>query len=393
MIHSSFTTGSFEVVSPCAEYSETWLCNSSALTPKIHEEIKSISGVFRFRLHKSGVPFQTTLGVTDRSCITFCISDSKLDIVSGLLESIYQHLRTEVTGLGKQELQRIPPLVWSGSKCAVPVFFQHQYIAFLDFRRYTKQPHSTIQNKIQDVLISMDIPYCFQKRSILVLYASGILLETFRQAIFHENIILPFGREEGCFQCNFAPNRLQDSWHVELQTIGSTQYATDNETNNPYIIVRAYEGQCVSEHYPTVPPTPQLARLRARHAYEHGILDGSFGQMISFATSYKSSFRLEAPAWHKVAEGVAHQEDDQSMTAPLPMAKPVLPMREQSPEPSDNTLAAANTAPDQEVEEDDTDDETYLAPTGQGIFSCKGRRKPTQSAVWAISMSRSQSGS
>ena len=46
VIHSSFTTGSVEVVSPCAEYSETWLCNSTALTPNIHEEIKSVPGVF-----------------------------------------------------------------------------------------------------------------------------------------------------------------------------------------------------------------------------------------------------------------------------------------------------------------------------------------------------------
>ena len=58
----------------------------------------------------------------------------------------------------------------------------------------------------------------------MVLYASGVLLETFRQAIFHENIIPPFGREEGCFQCAFAPNSFQDAWQVELQTIGSTQY-------------------------------------------------------------------------------------------------------------------------------------------------------------------------
>ena len=65
---------------------------------------------------------------------------------------------------------------------------------------------------------------------------------------------------------------------------------TDNEANNPHIIVRAYDGQCAAEHYPPVPPTPQLA-----YAHEHGILDGSFGQMISFASSYKSNFRIEEP--------------------------------------------------------------------------------------------------
>ena len=140
---------------------------------------------------------------------------------------------------------------------------------------------------------------------------------------------------------------------------------SENETNNPYIIViRAYEGQCVSENYPTVPPTLQLAR-----AYEQGILDGSFGQMISFASSYKSSFRLEVPAWNNVEEGMAHQEDDQSTTAPLPMAKPVLPMCEQSPEPRNNILADASAAPVQEGEEDEAAEETYLVPTGQGCFS------------------------
>ena len=142
------------------------------------------------------------------------------------------------------------------------------------------------------------------------------------------------------------------------------KHNSDNETHNPYIIVRAYEGQCVAEHYPTVPPTPQLAQ-----AYEHGVLDGSFGQMISFASSYKSNFRLEVPAWNKVEEGVAHHKEDQLMTAPLPMAQPVVPKSEQSPGPCNNMLAAANTAPDQEVEEEDTEDETYLAPTGQGCFS------------------------
>ena len=56
----------------------------------------------------------------------------------------------------------------------------------------------------------------------MVLYASGTLLETFRQVLFHENIILPFGREEGCFQCNVNSNAQPDSWQIELQIIGSS---------------------------------------------------------------------------------------------------------------------------------------------------------------------------
>ena len=183
-----------------------------------------MSGIFRFRVHRTGIPVQTTLGVTDRSCITFCVSASKLHELSGPLEHVYQHLRSEISNLGKQELQRILPLIWSSGRNRLPNFFAHQNVAFLDFRGHAKQQDTKIQNRIQEILISMDIPCHFQKRSILVLYASGTLLETFRQVIFHENIILPFGKEEGCFQCSLMPNAQQNSWQVELQIIGSTKY-------------------------------------------------------------------------------------------------------------------------------------------------------------------------
>ena len=224
VIHSSFTTGSIEVISPCIEYSETWLRNSAVLTPKAHEEIKSIPEVFRFRLHTNVVPVQTTLGVTDRCCVSFCISQSKFEDVSSNLEQVFQLLKRQIDGLEKQELQIIIPLIWVGSKSIGSSFFQHRYVTFLDCRRYSKQPQSLAFSKIQEILISMDIHYHFQKRSILVLYTAGATLEAFRQAIFHADIILPFGREEGCFQCKFEPGQSQDSWYVELQTVGSTNY-------------------------------------------------------------------------------------------------------------------------------------------------------------------------
>lgn len=85
------------------------------------------------------------------------------------------------------------PLFWSGSKSAVPTFFQHDFIAFLDVRSCTKQR----KNRIQEIVISMDIPCHVQQRSALVLYASGVILETFQQAVSQENIILPFGKEQG----------------------------------------------------------------------------------------------------------------------------------------------------------------------------------------------------
>ena len=183
-----------------------------------------MSGVVRFRVHRTGIPVQTTLGVTDQSCITFCISVSKIQELAGPLEQVYQHLRTEIGHPGKQELQRILPLIWFSGKNRLPNFFAHQNFAFLDFRKYAKQPDTKIQNRIQEILFSMDIPYHFQKRSILILYASGMLLETFRQALFYEDIILPFGKEEGCFQCKFDSNAQPDSWQIELQIIGSTKY-------------------------------------------------------------------------------------------------------------------------------------------------------------------------
>ena len=224
LLHSTFTKNGFEVISPNLEYTETWLCNSAVLTPTIQERIKAIPGVVRFRAHQRGIPVQTTLGVTDRSCITFCISIAKMQELAVPLEQIYQHLRKAVSQLGKQELQRILPFFWlSGPNC-LPSFFAHHSFAFLDFRRLSKLPDDKMQSRIQEILISMDITYHFQKRSILVLYTTGTLLEAFRQAIFHESIILPFGKEEGCFQCSVASNTHFNAWQIELQTIGSTKY-------------------------------------------------------------------------------------------------------------------------------------------------------------------------
>lgn len=49
-------------------------------------------------------------------------------------------------------------------------------------------------------------------------------LKTFKAACLSEHIILPFGKEEGCFQCAFSPSSLKDAWQVDIQPIGSTQY-------------------------------------------------------------------------------------------------------------------------------------------------------------------------
>ena len=142
------------------------------------------------------------------------------------------------------------------------------------------------------------------------------------------------------------------------------KHNSENEANNPYIIVGSYEGLCVSNDYPEVPQTPKLA-----NAYEQGILDGSFGQMVSFQSSYKSAFRLEVPMWHKVNEGVASAKGDSDVTAKTGMAEPVPAMGAQTPAPMGNRQEETEAATDPGSEEGDAEDETYLVPIGQGCFS------------------------
>ena len=55
LLHSSFTTSGFETILPNLEYAETWLCNSAILTSTVQERKKSMSGVVRFRVHRTGI--------------------------------------------------------------------------------------------------------------------------------------------------------------------------------------------------------------------------------------------------------------------------------------------------------------------------------------------------
>ena len=65
----------------------------------------------------------------------------------------------------------------------------------------------------------------------------------------------------------------------EVSLDGRKRYKhnVDNAAHNPYVILGVYEGRCSFEQYPPIPGTPTLAR-----AYEEGILDASFGQVVSF---------------------------------------------------------------------------------------------------------------
>lgn len=70
----------------------------------------------------------------------------------------------------------------------------------------------------------MSIPYYIQKRSIIVIYAEGAQLENFRLRVFQDQIILPFGKEEGSFQCSFTPGVSKDIWTIDLQPVGSDRF-------------------------------------------------------------------------------------------------------------------------------------------------------------------------
>ena len=106
-------------------------------------------------------------------------------------------------------------------------------------------------------------------------------------------------------------------------------------------------------------------------AYEEGILDASFGQVISFASFYQTSFRIEVPLWHKVEEGITHPGQETPEVALPVLAKPVLPDNVPSPiscsevavDPAQGTDQAA-----EDTDEEETEEEAYLPATGQGCY-------------------------
>ena len=152
-----------------------------------------------------------------------------------------------------------------------------------------------------------------------------------------------------------------------LTTAERYRHNVDNAANNPYVIVGVFEGKCSHEQYPPIPTTPTLAI-----AYEEGMLDASFGQIVSFASFYQTSFRVEVPLWHKLEDGIADPPlDDQ--TAPNHS-----PARESPTDkgPSSRSCGNVTKSPDARTEgaeetadEETAEEESYVPATGQGCFS------------------------
>ena len=89
------------------------------------------------------------------------------------------------------------------------------------------------------------------------------------------------------------------------------------------------------------------------YAYEQGLLDGSFGQMVSFQSSYKSIFRLEVPVWHNVADGLAVAQCDPKAAAETGMAEPVSTGEAQASGGKENSQGNVDAASAPESDEED----------------------------------------
>ena len=128
--------------------------------------------------------------------------------------------------------------------------------------------------------------------------------------------------------------------------LGYRHNSGQDEANNPYIIVRTYEGHYAYNNRPAVPHTPQSAQ-----AYKQGMLDANCGQTISFSSSHKCCFRLEVPVWYDVDNECSPPDVSQSATEIATMAKPVSPVDEKAPEPDEDMHVGADDAPANENEE------------------------------------------
>ena len=173
------------------------------------------------------------------------------------------------------------------------------------------------------------------------------------------------------------------------------RHNVDNAANNPYVIVGVFEGRCSREQYPPIPETPTLAI-----AYEEGMLDASFGQIVSFASFYQTSFRVEVLLWHKLKDGIADPPlDDQTAPRHSP-ARETPTDKGPSPRSSGNAPKspdARTDCADETADEETTEEESYVPATGQGCFSfemslLQRAAQTLRSARWLTTLRRSRDG-
>ena len=148
------------------------------------------------------------------------------------------------------------------------------------------------------------------------------------------------------------------------------KHNSESETNSPYIVMSTYECPCPSSTFASLPRTPSLAG-----AYEQGLLDGNLGQMVSFQSTYKSFLRIEVPVWPDVVQAVLPPAQAKGQTAPRRTALQTASPREQNravgltPQTQEGAPIEPASAKRAEEEAEEEDEETYVAPEGQGCFS------------------------
>ena len=154
---------------------------------------------------------------------------------------------------------------------------------------------------------------------------------------------------------------------VTLDARKRYKHNADNPADNPYVIVGVYEGRCRIEQYPPIPASPTLAR-----AYEEGILDASFGQVISFASYYQTSFRIEVPLWHKIEDGIANTGPASQVAVKHSPAREIPSDKGPCPRSSSEATERPDKGADRseaDADEDEAEEETYVPATGQGCYS------------------------
>ena len=154
---------------------------------------------------------------------------------------------------------------------------------------------------------------------------------------------------------------------IALAAAERYKHNLDNAANNPYVIVGVFEGKCSHEQYPPIPATPTLAR-----AYEEGMLDASFGQIVSFASFYQTSFRVEVPLWHKLEDGIAAPSlDEQAVPNYCPARESPTDKGPSSTCSSNGTNSpeARTGGAEEPAEEETAEEESYVPATKQGCFS------------------------
>ena len=148
------------------------------------------------------------------------------------------------------------------------------------------------------------------------------------------------------------------------------KHNSESETNSPCIVVGTYECPCPSNTFASLPYTPNLAG-----AYEQGLLDGNLGQMVSFQSTYKSILRIEVPVWPEVLQAALPPAQAKCQTEPRRTALQAAIAREQNravgptPQTQEGTPIEPASAKKAEEEAEEEDEETYVAPEGQGCFS------------------------